>query len=430
MKNLFKQIIKFLIITEARLILKKYQPKIIAITGNVGKTSTKDAIYTVMRHDFYVRKSEKSFNSDIGVPLTILGCANAWTDPVKWLKNVWQGFNLLIIKQTYPEWLVLEVGADRPGDIKNITKWLKPNITVVTRFSDIPVHIEYFKSQAEVVKEKGYLVQALKHDGTLIINSDDPDVFEFRNKVQNNFISFGTNNEAKIKGTNYSVYYGENNRPLGITFKVESNGNCLPVKILGTLGQNNIYSALAAIAVGQALGLNLVETTENLLNYVPPKGRMNLIKGERQSIIIDDTYNASPVATISALETLKTLKSQGRRLAVLGDMMELGKYSVEAHRRAGQVAGQVCEALITVGLRTKSLAEAAIDEGLSEKVVWQFNTSVEAADWLKAEIKDGDIILVKGSQSMRMEKVVKAVMQEKTRAIELLVRQEDEWQIR
>jgi UDP-N-acetylmuramoyl-tripeptide--D-alanyl-D-alanine ligase len=432
MKNILKKIVSTIIQLEARAILKKYQPKIIAITGSVGKTSTKDAIYAVIAKSFYARKSDKSFNSDIGIPLTILGCNNAWTNLFKWLENIWTGFTLIIFNKKYPAWLVLEVGADRPGDIKKVSAWLKPNIVVVTKFADVPVHIEYFKSKAEVIAEKGNLVDALRHDGTLVLNSDDSDVFAFKNKFSNKIISYGMMGDAEVRASNYSVYYSEKTgEPYGINFKVEYMGNCLPVKIIGTLGANNIYASLAAISVGLALGLNLVESTENLLKYIPPRGRMNLLRGISESTIIDDTYNSSPVATTSALNTLKDLKIvSGRKIAILGDMMELGKYTVESHEKAGELASQACDILITVGLRSRALAEKAIDMGMSEKNVLQFDNSLEAGKYIKNLIQPGDIVLVKGSQSTRMEKVVKEIMLEIDRASELLVRQDEEWQKR
>src|SRR3989344_4968803 len=126
MKQFLKKIIIVLIQWEAILVLKKYKPQIIAVTGSVGKTSTKDAIFTVLSSKFFVRKSEKSFNSDVGVPLTILGCKNAWNNPFLWAKNLLEGFALLILKNHYPKWLVLEVGADRPGDIRKLARWLNP----------------------------------------------------------------------------------------------------------------------------------------------------------------------------------------------------------------------------------------------------------------------------------------------------------------
>ena len=141
MKNILKKIIIYKITTLARLVLLKYKPKIVAVTGNVGKTSTKDAIYTVLSSEFFVRKSEKSFNSDIGVPLTILGCHNGWSNPILWIKIIIRGIELVVFKNKYPQWLVLEVGADRPGDIKNITEWIKPDVVVVTRFGEVPCKV-------------------------------------------------------------------------------------------------------------------------------------------------------------------------------------------------------------------------------------------------------------------------------------------------
>ena len=427
MKEIFKKIVSTVIQLEAEAILKKYKPKIIAVTGSVGKTSTKDAIYSAISKYYYIRKSDKSFNSDIGVSLTVLGCNNAWNNPVMWLYNIWQGLLLIILNKKYPEWLVLEVGADRPGDIKKIAKWVKPDVVVVTKFANVPVHIEYFKSKDEVVAEKGNLVFALKHDGTLVLNSDDADVFAFKNKTTNKIITYGLMGDALMRATNYSVYYNENQEPFGVHFKVEYKGNTLPVKIIGSLGQNNIYSALAALAVGVSLNLNLVDLTENLTKFIPPKGRMNLIKGIKRSIIIDDTYNSSPVALHSALETLKDLRTKYRKIAILGDMMELGRHTAEEHKKAGEVVATACDLLVTVGLRSRGIAESAIDTGLDEDSVLQFDTSLEAGEYIKNIIKEGDIILVKGSQSTRMEKVVKEIMAEPEQASELLVRQDEEW---
>ena len=431
MKNMFKKIIAKILEIEAATIIKKYKPKIIAVTGSVGKTSTKDAIYSVISKSFHVRKSEKSFNSDIGVPLTVLGCNNAWNNPIKWLQNIYQGLDLILFRRSYPEWLVLEVGADRPGDIKQITRWLKPDVVVVTKFSKVPVHIEYFKDKNAVVLEKGFLVSALKHDGTLILNSDDEDVFAFKNKTPNKVITYGLEGNTEVRATNYSIYSNEETgEPLGVCFKVEYVGNCLPVKLVGTLGSNNIYSSLAALAVGISLGLNLVEATENLSNHIAPRGRMTLIKGIKNSLIIDDTYNSSPVALTSALETLKTLKTlkiKKKKIAMLGDMMELGKHTAEAHKEAGVLAATACDILVTVGLRSRALAESAIDSGLDEDSVLQFDSSEEAGLYIKNIIGEGDIILVKGSQSTRMEKIVKEIMAEPEQASELLVRQDEEW---
>ena len=154
MKSTFKKIVSLIIRFEAILIIKKYKPKIISVTGSVGKTSTKDAIFAVMSSTFSVRKSEKSFNSDIGIPLTILGCPNAWFNPIKWLGNILRGLEIIIFNSNYPKWLILEVGADRPGDIKSVSKWLKSDIVVLTAFAKVPVHIEFFKDREAVDRKR------------------------------------------------------------------------------------------------------------------------------------------------------------------------------------------------------------------------------------------------------------------------------------
>ena len=145
MKNIFKKIIVTILTWEAKMVLRRYKPKIIAITGSVGKTSTKDAIFTVLSKFKIVRKSEKSFNSEIGLPLTIIGCPNGWSNPWTWIENIFIGLTLILWKHSYPEYLVLEVGVGKPGDIKkNVAPWLAPDIVVITRFPDKPVHVEFF----------------------------------------------------------------------------------------------------------------------------------------------------------------------------------------------------------------------------------------------------------------------------------------------
>lgn len=173
-KNTIKLLLVPLLLLEARLIVKKYRPHVIAITGSVGKTSTKDAIHTVVSDSLYARKSEKSFNSEIGIPLTILGVPNAWSNPVQWLKNLWEGIELLVLPNHYPKWLVLEVGVDRPGDIERIVKWLPIDVAVFTRLPDVPVHVEYFDSPEAVGEEKLKLLNGLKRDGVIVYNGDDP----------------------------------------------------------------------------------------------------------------------------------------------------------------------------------------------------------------------------------------------------------------
>jgi UDP-N-acetylmuramoyl-tripeptide--D-alanyl-D-alanine ligase len=431
MKKFFKKIISTIIKYEAILIIKKYKPKIIAVTGSVGKTSTKDAVFSVMSGSFYVRKSEKSFNSDIGIPLTILGCPNAWNNPIKWVLNIWQGLKIIFWKNDYPEWLILEVGADRPGDIKSVSKWIRPDVVVLTKFARTPVHIEFFKDREEIIKEKGYLVDALKHKGVLIVNADDVDAMKLSKKVNTKILKYGLLGDADVKASNILIHYDEKTaKPDGMIFKADYLNNSVPIIVKGSLGMQNIYSSLAAISVGLSQCVNLVKAGEGLFKHEPPRGRMRIIAGIKNTTILDDTYNASPVALNSALEALKDIKTNGRKIAVLADMMELGKHSAEEHYEAGKLVAKSADILMTVGVRARRIADGALDNEMSEKKVFQFDDSIEAGKALQDMLKENDVILVKGSQSTRMERAVEEVMLNPEKANELLVRQEVEWKKR
>lgn len=416
MKSFFKKVIAKIIEIEARLVLKKYRPTIIAITGSVGKTSTKDAIYAVLAKNLHVRKSEKSFNSEIGVPLTVLGLGNAWSDPFKWMSNVWQGLKLLWSKEKYPECLILEVGADAPGDIRRTARWIKPHVVVMTKVSDVPVHVEFFPSVEALIEEKSALAKALRPDGTLILFADDSKVLNIGKGMSQKTLTFGITNPATVRGTNDSIVYA-GGVPVGMSFKLNYEGNSVPIVVKGILGTHHLYPLLAAATVALTQKISFTEIIKNLSDHSATRGRMNIIPGIHDSTIIDDSYNSSPDALHEALSTLRKIETSGKKIAVLGDMLELGKYSVEEHQKAGEHAVQVVSQIITVGPRSKKMPGANKS----------FDNSLEALEYVKGIIGEGDVVLVKGSQSMRMEHVVKGLMREPEKAKELLVRQEKEW---
>ncbi|MEA2112740.1 MAG: UDP-N-acetylmuramoyl-tripeptide--D-alanyl-D-alanine ligase [Patescibacteria group bacterium] len=428
MKKIFKKIIVWILRTEAKLVLKKYKPKIVAVTGSVGKTSTKDAIYTALSSAFFVRKSKKSFNSEIGVPLTILGCQNAWSNPLSWTKNILTGLGVILLKNHYPKWLVLEVGADAPNDIEDIACWLKPDIAVLTKFATVPVHVEFFKSPEDLMNEKKKIIKYLKKDGILVLNGDDEKMQTIEVPEGVRRILFGLNDNSEIRGVGYQVVY-EESKPAGITFKIDYAGKSVPVVLPGILGEHQVLPSLAAIAVSVSKDLNVVSVSQALgkkERFQP--GRMNLIEGIKGTTLIDDSYNASPVAVKKAIESLASLEvGNGKKIAVLGDMLELGKYSTEEHKKIGNLVAPVCDYLITVGLRSKDIAEGALLGGLAEKNILQFESSEEAGKHLQSFIGNGDVILIKGSQSIRTEKVTEEVMLHPEDKEKLLVRQEPEW---
>lgn len=426
LKQLLKKIIILLITLEAKLVLRKYKPRIIAVTGSVGKTGTKDAIFSVLASSFYIRKSEKSFNSEIGIPLTILGCPNAWSNIPKWIRNIFEGLALIILKNHYPKWLVLEVGADRPGDIEKTARWIKPDIVLLTRFPDVPVHVEFFSSPDALIEEKLHLVKALKRDGALIVNADDEKMKSIKTAPKHQMLSFGFGRHADVIASNIS-YPREGGDVKGMSFRVDYDGKSMPVSVKGYIGKQHIYSFIAALAVGIREHISVLTMVGALEAHVPPPGRMRLIEGMNNSVIIDDSYNSSPIATNEALKTLFELQIRGKKIAVLGDMLELGTYSSEAHRKIGGQVALSSDVLITVGIRSRDIARGAHKAKMYKRNIIECNDADEAGERARERIGEGDVVLVKGSQSMRMEKVVERIMAKPDRKKELLVRQDDEW---
>ena len=407
--------------------LHKYKPRIVAVTGSVGKTSTKDAIYSILKHIYYVRKSEKSFNSEIGIPLTILGCESGWSNPFRWMKIILEGIFLLVLKNHYPKVLILEVGADRPGDIRSITKWLRPDISVITKIGDTPAHIEFFPSLKDLVNEKAQIALSLKCGGVLILNGDDENTLSIKEKSKARTITFGRCESCDIRATNEKIIYDKDGKPYAINFKIDYNSNSLPIKLSGTVGFHYVYAVLAAMAVGFSEDVNLVSATEWISDFNISPGRLKIIDGIYGSVILDDTYNAAPVAVHCALDALDELKCVGRKIAVLGDMMELGKHSAEEHRKIGKRVAEVCDILVTVGTRSVDIWKEANKNKMYKKNMLHFSSSAQAGEKLKEVLKSGDVILVKGAQAMRMERVVERIMAHPENKGKLLPRQEKEW---
>lgn len=426
MKNAMKSVVVSILTFEASLLLKRAKPKIVAVTGNVGKTSTKDAVYHVLKGKVRSRKSEKSYNSEIGVPLSVLGLENAWSNPWLWIKNIVDGFFIALFPGKYPEVLILEMGVDRPGDMKRLTSWLKPDVVVLTRLPDVPVHVEYFDSPEAVVAEKLILVDALKNDGVLVYNLDDEKVRQAAGEIRHRGISYARYSEADFKVSQDEVVY-ENGQPKGLAFKITSAKGEGDFYLEGAVGTAHLYNFAAAAAVGDIFEIEVSEAAAALRDFIPPPGRMRLIEGVKDTMIIDDTYNSSPVAVERALSSLLEIKGFSRKIAVLGDMLELGRYSIEEHKRVGRQAAECADVLITVGVRARSIAEGALEAGMSEKNIIQYEESGIAAKEIEVMIKPGDLILIKGSQGRRMERIVEEIMKEPEAAEKLLVRQSQAW---
>ncbi len=423
-KKILKKVVVFFLQAEAKLILRKYKPKIVAVTGTVGKTSAKEAINLVLEKKFHCCKSEKSYNSELGVPLTIIGAKSAWNNIVEWVLVFIKGLKVILEKNRYSEWLVLEMGVGKPKDMEHLVSWARPDIAVVTAFAETPVHVERFKEPEELFREKAKLVSGLKEGGFAVLNGDDHAVMEVRQlaeKKNAKTITFGFSEGNDLVASNYRLSAD------GISFKVDYKGSIFPVRMPYVFGKQYVYTALAGLGTAVCLGLNLIETSETLSRFKPPPGRLNLLDGIKNSLILDDTYNSSPIACAVAIETLKELPGE-RKIAVLGDMLELGKFAVEEHKKIGRlVKGVGIDLLFVVGPRAKFISQEARENGFAPENIFEFSSSEEAKMSLQEKIKEGDLILVKGSQAMRMERIVEEVMAHPEFKNQFLVRQEKEW---
>jgi UDP-N-acetylmuramoyl-tripeptide--D-alanyl-D-alanine ligase len=422
MKLLLRSMAAGLLALLSQGILAKYRPTVLMITGSVGKTSTKDAIAAALGGTFHLRASEKSYNSEFGVPLTIIGAKNPWDDAGAWIATIVQALGLILLPHDYPRLLVLEVGADRPGDLWRILKIASPDAVVVTRLPDIPVHVELYPS-AEAVREEEFApAYALFEGAPLVVLADDHNAVRLASGLSVELRSFGTTDDADVRIQNVGIHI-EERMPCGVRADLVVEGKAYPLIVRGALGRSQVFAPAAAVATALSLGISIKDAMRGLASYVPPPGRARILKGLRGALIIDDSYNASPAAVEEIVTSLPKAPHKGRRIVVLGDMLELGRYSSDEHARIGKLAAKHADVAVSVGARALPFSQAAQQAGIP---VMRFHTSEEAAPVLAEYLREGDIVLVKGSQSIRTERIVKALLADPNDA-KHLVRQEQQW---
>jgi len=415
----------------ARLILKKYRPLIIGITGSLGKTSAKEAIFKVLEDKLAVAMSQKNYNNEIGLPLTVIGAASAGRSLAGWIRIFFKAAALILFKdEKYPCVLILEMGVDHPGDMAYLTAIAPPTIGIVTTISYS--HLEYFGSLMNIKKEKQVLIEKLDNKGLAILNYDNEAVREMAAASTAKVLTYGLKPGADLQAQDIVYNFTKGTYELsGINFKLNYQGSIVPVFMDNVMSEAALYAALAAAAVGLYFKMNLVEVAAALKDFSLPRGRMNILPGIKHTFIIDDTYNSSPEAALSALDILSRIKvdSAASKYAVLGDMLEIGHYTVEGHRLIGEkVVSGGLDYLIAVGEKSRDAIRAASEAGMSADNIFHFDEAAAAGKFLQDRIKAGDIVLVKGSQGVRLEKTVKEIMAEPERAAELLVRQGEEWE--
>lgn len=417
MKRFFRFIITKLLASLARKRLKKNHIGVIAITGSVGKTTTKEAMYHILKQKFRIACSSKGFNTELGVSLSILEEEKSgFSSPLAWIKIIKRALKL---KKPDFQKIILEMGADKPGDIQKLVNIAKPSIGVITNIN--PVHLQkgQFHDLEDIRREKNNLIRKLTGHETAILNFDDPLVKSMETGAQK--MGFGTGPDAQVQAGEPKI--GNDHIDFQVSYMGETKSFKVPI-----LGKFQIYTLLPAITVALKLGISLQECAEALKNFKLPPSRMNPIEGLNDSLIIDSSYNASPASVGRALELLGTLPAK-RKIAALGTMNELGDNEKEEHLRLGRETAQVANVLITVGMEASTIKQGAVSAGMDEKNIYTFFDSEEAGHFLKTFVQANDLILVKGSQNkVRMERLVKIIMKHPEQAPQLLCRQEEAWE--
>ncbi len=351
-----------------------FSPRVVGVTGSVGKTSTKEMTAAVLRQRFNVLWSRASYNNEIGLPLT-----------------------LLHLNEDH-EALVLEMGAYVPGDIQALCEIAHPHVGVITIVG--VSHLERMGTVERIWEAKSELVRALPENGVAVLNWDDEQVRRMAEVTRAQVFTYGLTPEADLWADDVESLGLE-----GVRFTFHYGRDVIPVR-LPWLGQHNVHTALRAAAVGlvfdmewEAIVAGLQDTDVQL--------RIIVVPGIRDTKIIDDTYNASPTSVIAALNLLADL--DGRRVAILGDMLELGSYEEVGHRKVGARAAEVLQRLITVGPRARWIAEEAVATGMNPDHVAAVDTVEEAIKQAEAWLEPGDVVLVKASRAMALERVVDAL---------------------
>ncbi len=421
MKETLKQKTKEFLAWATRKVIAKYKPKIIGITGSVGKTSAKEAIFSVVSQKYQASRPIKNFNNEFGLPFAVLGIEGASTT-AGWIFVILRVLGKVYFSGKFPQVLVLEMGIDHPHDMDYLLSLTGPlDIGVLTNIG--MSHSEFFSNVEDIAVEKSKMIAGVKESGFSLLNADNSKVMQQKGKARGKVITYGTAPGSDIRLENYT----EN-----LEGKVSSHFQILrptgPIEVsIPAVGKTHVSAILAAVSVAQALRVEDSLIKKGLESYRAVPGRLNLIAGIKRSILIDDTYNAAPDSMREAIELLSRMPNQ-QKIAVLGNMLELGAESEDAHEEIGKlVATKNFAHLVTVGEQGKLLADAAIAAGMPEDKVLKFDTADEARKTVQEIMKPESAVLIKGSQGVRMEKITREVMAEPTSAASMLCRQEPYW---
>ena len=359
----------------ARYYLRKVNPTVVGITGSNGKTTTKDMIAAVLSKRFNVHKTQANFNNEIGVPMTILEM------------------------KPNTEILVLEMGMDRPGQLHHLSELTHPDVCVITMIGE--AHIEFFGSRDKIADAKMEITDFLREDGEFIYNGDEPLLEERAKKIEQVKATFGFKDDDTVFATKFRSYKHH------ATFTINNSEQKFSIPMIG---KHNVSNAMAAISVGHHFGESDEEIAASLSNFTPTANRMEWEKGDVGEEIMSDVYNSNPTAVRAVVTSFGQIEvpADGRRIAVLGDMLELGEKSAELHASlADTLDPQIINEVYLFGDEMKHLYDALKSKYGEDNLHYYSPDHMDhMIEDLKNDIKPDDIVVLKGSHGMHLEKVV------------------------
>jgi len=417
MTDLIKKLIQWKLRLLAWAYLRLKNIEIVAITGSAGKTTTKITMGQILPENLiYVPK--EAYNTEYGVPLALFR-EKVPANPknlAAWAVVLLRMFGKLFLPSPFTR-IVLEYGADKPGDISYLTSFTRPHIAVVTAV--LPVHLEGFSDVAAIASEKSKLVSALSAKDFAVLNFDDRNVRAMAEKTVATIISFGEK-DADIQYSN--LKYNETGMTLDVEWKKNKYQMNIPVA-----APQLLPSYLGAFAVGLLLGEEPKDLVKSFSHIKPELGRMNILRGINGSVIIDDSYNSNPESAKAALRVLANFP--GRRVTVLGSMNELGDFAKQGHEEVGEVVAEIADEVLVVGETASKYLFPFVLDKMNKNVVHKFTNSDKAGEYLAKKVTKGDVILFKGSQNgVFTEEAIKYVLADPAQASDLLVRQGPMWQ--
>lgn len=356
---------------------RRFHPVVVGVTGSIAKTSTKEAVAAVLSRRFATLRSEGNRNNEVGLPLTVLELGPEH------------------------EALVVEMGMYVGGEIADLARVARPSIGVVTAVQ--AVHLSRIGTLEAIEQAKGELLEALPAEGMAVLNADDPVVRRMGDRTVARAISYGFADDADVRAEEVT-----SEGLAGMTFTLRTPTGRRAARI-PTLGRLSVHNALAAAAVGVAAGLTPDEIVDGLADGWSAPHRVQLVRAG-EVVIVDDTYNASPGSVTAALQVLAELP--GRRIAVLGEMLELGEGHEDGHRIVGEAAAEAVDRLVVVGAEAAAIADGAIAAGLDPSRVVVVPDAEAALDHLRSRLRDGDVVLIKASRGIALESLVDALRAE------------------